>query len=113
MRATAKASILHEEFGGRIACRSPFALNFLRVRSYEPRHEPTEKRFRIGLKDTGYPMNILPSAIHAAPADDRWEAAYIRFETSEQEIQKFLRRLRLLGVPSLARDSQIVELFCG
>jgi ubiquinone/menaquinone biosynthesis C-methylase UbiE len=58
-------------------------------------------------------MNILPSAIHAAPADDRWEAAYIRFETPEQEIQKFLRRLRLLGVPSLARDSQIVELFCG
>lgn len=44
---------------------------------------------------------------------DAWEAAYTRFETPREEIQKFLKRLRLLGVGSLPRDSHVVELFCG
>jgi len=58
-------------------------------------------------------MNVLPSTVDSASQEERWEAAYVRFETPEEEIQKFVKRLRLLGVPSLPRDSQIVELFCG
>ncbi len=44
---------------------------------------------------------------------DPWEAAYLRFETPEEEIQKFTQRLRRLGVEDLPRDFQVVELFCG
>jgi ubiquinone/menaquinone biosynthesis C-methylase UbiE len=42
-----------------------------------------------------------------------WERAYLRFETPDEEIQKFLGRLRRLGAEQWPRDSQIVELFCG
>jgi hypothetical protein len=45
--------------------------------------------------------------------DEAWEAAYERFETPEEEIRKFLRRFRRLGLESLSRSSQVVELFCG
>ena len=48
----------------------------------------------------------------AVPADP-WEAAYLRFETPEQEIRKFVKRLRALGVNKWPRDAEIVELFCG
>jgi SAM-dependent methyltransferase len=44
---------------------------------------------------------------------DPWEAAYFRFETPAQEIQKFKRRLQRLGADEWPRNSQIVELFCG
>jgi SAM-dependent methyltransferase len=44
---------------------------------------------------------------------DPWEAAYLRFETPEQEIRKFTERLRRLGVSEWPRQSDIVELFCG
>lgn len=44
---------------------------------------------------------------------DPWEAAYLRFESPEEEIHKFLRRLRKLGASQWPRDAQIVELFCG
>jgi len=44
---------------------------------------------------------------------DPWEAAYLRFETPEQEIRKFVRRLRKLGVDRLPREARVVELFCG
>lgn len=47
------------------------------------------------------------------PQDDPWEAAYLAFETPEQEINKFVRRLIELGGPEWPRDAQIVELFCG
>jgi ubiquinone/menaquinone biosynthesis C-methylase UbiE len=46
-------------------------------------------------------------------AIDRWESAYLRFETSAQKIQKFTRRLRILGASQWPHDSQIVDLFCG
>ena len=49
----------------------------------------------------------------AMPEADPWEAAYLRFETPEQEIQKFMKRLRKLGADEWPRDSEIVELFCG
>lgn len=48
----------------------------------------------------------------AVPVDP-WEAAYLRFETPEQEIRKFVKRLRASGVSKWPRDAEIVELFCG
>jgi ubiquinone/menaquinone biosynthesis C-methylase UbiE len=45
--------------------------------------------------------------------DDPWEAAYMRFETSEQEIRKFAGRLMKLGAAQWPRDAEIAELFCG
>jgi SAM-dependent methyltransferase len=44
---------------------------------------------------------------------DPWEAAYVRFETPDQEVRKFVKRLRELRVDELPRDSDVVELFCG
>jgi SAM-dependent methyltransferase len=49
----------------------------------------------------------------SAPFSDPWEAAYLRFETPEQEIQKFISRLGKLGAAAWPRDAEIVELFCG
>ena len=49
------------------------------------------------------------NALHLDP----WEAAYSRFETPEEEIQKFIARLTRLGAPQWPRDTEIVELFCG
>ncbi|HKV61271.1 MAG TPA: class I SAM-dependent methyltransferase [Candidatus Acidoferrum sp.] len=46
-------------------------------------------------------------------APDPWEAAYLRFETPEQEIQKFIARLNRLGATEWPRDAEIAELFCG
>jgi SAM-dependent methyltransferase len=42
-----------------------------------------------------------------------WEQAYLRFETPEQEIEKFMRRLRLAGCEEWPRDAKVIELFCG
>ena len=44
---------------------------------------------------------------------DPWESAYVRFETPQQEIRKFVRRLRKLKIDQLSQDTRIVELFCG
>ncbi len=49
----------------------------------------------------------------SAPLSDPWEAAYLRFETPEQEIQKFVSRLRKLGSGQWPHNAEIVELFCG
>ena len=46
-------------------------------------------------------------------ASDPWEDAYARFETPEDEIQKFVKRLEKLGAAEWARQAEIVELFCG
>ena len=45
--------------------------------------------------------------------DKEWESAYKRFETPLEEISKFKRRLKILGVDDWPRDANIVELFCG
>lgn len=45
--------------------------------------------------------------------DSEWEAAYRRFETPDEEIRKFLRRLQWFGAPSWPKSSRIVEIFCG
>ncbi len=50
---------------------------------------------------------------NAAPAPNAWEQAYLRFETPEEEIEKFTARLRLLGADAWRRDVEIVEIFCG
>jgi SAM-dependent methyltransferase len=43
----------------------------------------------------------------------RWESAYLRFETPQEEIRKFVRRLHAVGAPTWPRDARITELFCG
>jgi ubiquinone/menaquinone biosynthesis C-methylase UbiE len=44
---------------------------------------------------------------------DPWESAYLRFETPEQEIEKFVGRLSKLGADQWPRNGELVELFCG
>jgi SAM-dependent methyltransferase len=48
-----------------------------------------------------------------ALAPGPWEAAYLRFETPQEEIQRFIARLQKLGARDWPRDAEIVELFCG
>src|SRR5262249_21666153 len=48
-----------------------------------------------------------------APSQNSWEAAYVRFETPQEEIRKFVRRLKKMGSERWPRDAEIVELFCG
>ena len=43
----------------------------------------------------------------------RWEEAYVRFETPEQEIRKFVARLKGLGQAKWPRDASVVDIFCG
>jgi ubiquinone/menaquinone biosynthesis C-methylase UbiE len=54
--------------------------------------------------------NVSSAAVSSV---DPWEAAYLRFETPEQEIQKFIGRLQELGAKEWPRNAEIVELFCG
>lgn len=59
------------------------------------------------------PENETNSQSQGALAPDPWEAAYLRFETPEQEIQKFIARLNRLGATGWPRNAEIGELFCG
>lgn len=52
-------------------------------------------------------------SVPSTAAASVWEQAYLRFETPAQEIRKFQRRLRSLGVAHWPKDSRVVELFCG
>jgi len=68
----------------------------------------------IGPRDAGDGGSALTQAIVPRTCcDDPWEAAYLRFETPEQEVCKFRKRLASLGADAWPRDSAIVELFCG
>jgi len=60
-------------------------------------------------------MGTKPTKVSAGqpPLDDPWEAAYLRFETPEEEIRKFTERLLHLGARKWDNGSEIVELFCG
>ncbi len=62
---------------------------------------------------TAAPGSETNSQTQNALSPDPWESAYLRFETPEQEIQKFISRLNRLGAPHWPRDAEIVELFCG
>src|SRR5690349_24204483 len=55
----------------------------------------------------------IKTAAQEVLAPDPWEAAYLRFETPEEEIHKFIGRLNRLGARQWPRDAEIVELFCG
>ena len=46
-------------------------------------------------------------------SSDSWEEAYARFETPQEEIRKFTKRLTSIGIARWPRDARIVELFCG
>jgi ubiquinone/menaquinone biosynthesis C-methylase UbiE len=58
-------------------------------------------------------MEPAVSTAAAAATDDPWELAYMRFETPEEEIGKFIKRLKELGADKWPRDAKVVELFCG
>jgi len=45
--------------------------------------------------------------------DPVWEAAYNRFETPEEEREKFRRRLRSMGVDKMPKSLRVADLFCG
>ena len=49
----------------------------------------------------------------AQRAQDPWEAAYLRFETPDEEERKFVRRLVSAGARSWDTHALILELFCG
>lgn len=49
----------------------------------------------------------------ALAAIEAWEAAYLRFETPEQEIRKFTKRLHAVGADAWPRNAHVLELFCG
>lgn len=49
----------------------------------------------------------------ATCCDPQWEAAYLRFETPEEEIEKFVRRLRAFGLDKSDKQQRVVELFSG
>jgi len=63
------------------------------------------------IQNSGRPTEAKRNGL--ATAVDPWEDAYLRFERPEQEIRKFLRRLRRLGAAGWPKEMRIVELFCG
>lgn len=44
---------------------------------------------------------------------DPWEEAYLRFESPEKEVRKFIGRLKFMGAMKWPQNAKIVELFCG
>ncbi|MGB7347162.1 MAG: class I SAM-dependent methyltransferase [Pirellulaceae bacterium] len=64
--------------------------------------------------DSSNALNIIQHvAAGQLCCDPDWEAAYQRFETPEEEIAKFTRRLKRFGFESLPKDARINEIFCG
>lgn len=58
--------------------------------------------------------NTHPTAAQSSNASaNAWEAAYLRFESPEAEIRKFVGRLRRVGAERWRPDAHIVELFSG
>lgn len=57
--------------------------------------------------------NFPSENLQSAAVPDPWEAAYLRFESPQEELRKFSERLRRLGAEKWPRDAEIVELFCG
>ncbi len=45
--------------------------------------------------------------------NDDWENAYNKFETQEEEIQKFIKRFKQLGAEKWDKNAEIASLFCG
>jgi ubiquinone/menaquinone biosynthesis C-methylase UbiE len=63
---------------------------------------------------THRPAELIPlSSLTDEEIQTRWEDAYQRFETPEQEVSKFIQRLNKLGQKDWPRDTQIVDIFSG
>ena len=95
-------STIHALRAGRLAVDS---------RSVTPRTPP-------GAATPASPAQTKPDFIPlgsdtAREATGASEAAYLRFETQEEEIRKFAGRLRRLGAEHWPRHAEVVELFCG
>jgi ubiquinone/menaquinone biosynthesis C-methylase UbiE len=61
----------------------------------------------VGESRGGRPENTLAGEL------DPWEDAYLRFESRQEEINKFVKRLQRMGALRWPRESRVVELFCG
>lgn len=44
---------------------------------------------------------------------EHWENAYLRFETPEQEVNKFISRFNEMGQKNWSRDLEILDIFSG
>jgi ubiquinone/menaquinone biosynthesis C-methylase UbiE len=55
----------------------------------------------------------MSGELRAAATPTRWEQAYQRFETPEEEIHKFTARLRDVGAHEWDRSSSVVEVCSG
>jgi len=65
------------------------------------------------MRTIGKPEGARQRVSQETSSISEWEAAYQRFETPEQEVAKFIRRLRKMGADNWPREAQIVEIFCG
>jgi len=65
------------------------------------------------LKTSNSESNLVKVNESEVCCTNEWEAAYLRFETPEEEIHKFVTRLKSFGADRWPRDAKIVELFCG
>jgi len=74
------------------------ALEYFHKKGIQMQPDNIEQRSRAG-------RSRLPA--------DPWEDAYLRFETPEEEIRKFIGRLKFMGAMKWQRNAKIVELFCG
>ena len=64
-------------------------------------------------------INITPDDLsqlgiaEELPELEKWEAAFKIFETDEDEISKFLKRYKSIGIDSVDKKLVVAELFCG
>lgn len=64
-------------------------------------------------------MNTKPTELldtrRLSPGEiqSRWEEAYTRFETPEEEVNKFVQRLHRLGQQDWPRECRIIDIFSG
>src|SRR2546425_9145172 len=70
-------------------------------------------RVKMPTSPTETPGSETNCQTQNALSPDPSEVAYLRFETPEQKIRKFIARLNHLGAPHWPRNAEIVELFCG
>jgi SAM-dependent methyltransferase len=62
---------------------------------------------------TNHGSSITRCTQSVVSCDDIWEAAYERFETADEEVKKFVGRLRRLKIDQLPKSIDVVEIFCG
>jgi len=68
-------------------------------------------RKRSSLRGTPTPRDSEVLSVDEERAE--WEDAYVRFETPQEELDKFTRRLRGLGADAWPREAFVLELCCG